>query len=518
MKKANTIVIFEKSFYSSLRGLFSRSQPAERAGNLISDKRLLHSVRNDASIFRRTLILIMFAIIGLSVNLQLGKVNAQSCGTGGCTSSSETNQYPSSTFSTSTSTWVTVSAYMNAGNWTLFNVTSGNTHEWTYCPNVEGSQAWDAELTLFNNSSGSTLCYSDNSGLSGCSTAPYISWAATFTGTVRLLTTVSGCTTNTGSPYSTLVWRQVNGTPTVEILGVDVSSYQGASIDWSQVKGAGFIYAFAKATEGVTITDADFQTNMVNGENAGEVMGAYHFAHPEDNTAAAEASYFLSVAGPYIKTCELPPVLDLEGSTLQTDFTSAQLTAWVQEWMTAVQTQTGIAPILYIGASTAAYLNSSLNTYKLWISNPGTSSTTPPTSIGVWTNWAFKQYDWTGTVPGISGISGMDLDVFNGDTAAFYAMIGCPLTGIKEGTTNDNFVIYPNPAINNLTIENQQEAAVGSKQLAIIEIKNIQGQLVKTSTTTGNKTILDVSAFPGGVYIVEVKTSKGIVVRKFVKE
>jgi hypothetical protein len=39
---------FEKSFFSSLRGLLSRS-------NLNSDKRLLHSIRNDASICQRTL-------------------------------------------------------------------------------------------------------------------------------------------------------------------------------------------------------------------------------------------------------------------------------------------------------------------------------------------------------------------------------------------------------------------------------------------------------------------------------
>src|ERR1700752_2318448 len=94
------------------------------------------------------------------------------------------------------------------------------------------------------------------------------------------------------------------------ILGIDVSSYQ-STINWTQVKSAGYIFAFAKATEGLTVTDAEYYNNAVNGVAAGVYMGAYHFAHPDVNStnagAIAEANYFLSVAQPYIVSCELPP-------------------------------------------------------------------------------------------------------------------------------------------------------------------------------------------------------------------
>jgi hypothetical protein len=84
-------------------------------------------------------------------------------------------------------------------------------------------------------------------------------------------------------------------------------------------------------------------------------------------------------------------------------------------------------------------------------------------------------------------------------------------TGIEENTAINNSVsIYPNPATNNLTIE--------SPQSATIEITNIQGQLIETLTTTSNKTNVDVTALPSGVYIVQVKTEKGIAVGKFIKE
>lgn len=81
---------------------------------------------------------------------------------------------------------------------------------------------------------------------------------------------------------------------------------------------------------------------------------------------------------------------------------------------------------------------------------------------------------------------------------------------INEQNFSDAVIIYPNPTNNNLTIESPPQA--------VIEITNIQGQLIKTLATTGNKTYIDVSALLGGVYIVEVKTEKGIEVKKFIKE
>ncbi len=437
-------------------------------------------------------------------------INAQTCGIGGCAISdtNSTGKYPSTTFSTSYSTWSTVSAYMNAGNYTLFNVTNGNTYEWTYCSDYGGSMGWDAELTLFNNASGVKLCHQDNCGRSTCATAPYIRWTATYTGVVKLLTTVSGCITNSGSPYSTLVWRDTSGTPYVQIRGVDV--YSGNStINWNQVKAAGYTFAWAKATEGVGYTDSEYLNYAVNGVNAGMKMGAYHFARPDLNPsnagAISEANYFLTVAQPYITPCQLPPALDLEGSYLQTNFTSAQLTAWVQNWMTTVQNATGIKPILYIGSSTCSYVNSSLNTYPLWRDD---LSNTPPANIGVWTTWAINQYSWTATVAGIAG-SQTDVNIFNGNTAAFNAFMGCLTTNIDENSLKDAFVIYPNPAHTQFILETNISVKV------TVSVYDINGRLVIDQSATGNK-IIDVSALNEGVYTVCIKTSTGTVNKKLI--
>jgi GH25 family lysozyme M1 (1,4-beta-N-acetylmuramidase) len=211
------------------------------------------------------------------------------------------------------------------------------------------------------------------------------------------------------------------------ILGIDVSTYQG-TVNWTSVKGAGYTFAWAKATEGLTVTDNQYVNNATNGVAAGMYMGAYHYAHPDVNGtnagAVSEANYFLSVAGSYITNCELPPALDLEVST---SLTSAQLTSWVQTWMTTVKNATGITPILYTDGSIANSLGASMASFcNLWTADPDGSATATPsaTYLGVWNpNWSFKQYSWTGTIPGISG--NVDCDSYNGSLTGLKNLMVC---------------------------------------------------------------------------------------------
>lgn len=211
-------------------------------------------------------------------------------------------------------------------------------------------------------------------------------------------------------------------------MGIDVSNYQG-TINWAQVKAAGYTFAWAKATEGFTVVDAQYSNNATNGVSAGVYMGAYHFAHPDTHTATAdavtEANHFLSVAQPYIISCELPPVLDYEVST---SLSSSQQVAWIQAWMNTVHSATGIMPILYTDGSIANSLGSTLASYcKLWIATNSGSSTTPPSAYdqAAWyPNWSFNQYSWNVTVPGITS-GGVDGDVFNGNLAALQSLMGC---------------------------------------------------------------------------------------------
>jgi len=81
--------------------------------------------------------------------------------------------------------------------------------------------------------------------------------------------------------------------------------------------------------------------------------------------------------------------------------------------------------------------------------------------------------------------------------------------------TQENIIIYPNPATDKLQIDLNSEVSGGNSYLKIYDVV---GNLILEKNVVDNKTNLNVSSFPCGVYIVEVKTEKGIEVRKFVKE
>ena len=101
--------------------------------------------------------------------------------------------------------------------------------------------------------------------------------------------------------------------------------------------------------------------------------------------------------------------------------------------------------------------------------------------------------------------------ITSGDSNYYYYH---SVLGINELTAQPvSIVIYPNPATDNLTIETSQQAD--------IEILNIEGQLIKSvsrQTASGNKTNVNVSDLPCGVYFIEVKTEKGVAIKKFIKE
>ena len=288
------------------------------------------------------------------------------------------------------------------------------------------------------------------------------------------------------------------------VHGLDVSHWQG-TIDWNAVYDDGQVYSWAKATEGMTYEDPQFMANITNGVNAGLVMGAYHFARPDNNLATEDAANFLNVAGAYIGNGFLPPVLDLENPyssgqaiVLSDLFTSEELTTWVTDWMLEIETATGVSPIIYVNGNYANYLNSSINNYGLWIANPNESQT-PPTNIGVWNEWKFKQYSWWGNVSGITG--DVDMNIFNGDITDFNTLIGVNTAQVMSAQMSPKIYAYPNPVAD------------------ILYIKNIPGDPVKVSliSNEGRRHLLhyqnngiDVSNFAPGIYVLEMEFENGL--------
>ena len=296
------------------------------------------------------------------------------------------------------------------------------------------------------------------------------------------------------------------------IHGIDVSHWQG-NINWNDVASDGQVYAWAKASEGMTYQDPQFMANMSNGIDAGVIMGAYHFARPDNNLAIQDAENFLNTAGAYIGAGFLPPVLDLENPysggqsiDLLSLFSSSELSSWVMEWSNTVELQTGIAPIIYVNGNYANYLNTSVNIYGLWFAQPD-ETLTPPVNIGVWDDWSFKQYSWWGEVSGIVG--DVDLNIFNGGMTEFNELIGVNTTDISSDSNELRIKIYPNP------LQNEVQLHGLPQDVNQVFISDLKGKF-QIFQVEGNK--IDVSQLRPGFYMIAVlKNNQHFQISRFQK-
>lgn len=210
-------------------------------------------------------------------------------------------------------------------------------------------------------------------------------------------------------------------------LGVDVSVWDGSSgvsqASWNLIHADGKHFAFIKASEGLTgPDDTTMPANMTRAAAAGLLAGVYHVAHAENRPtpdgAIQEADHFLSFSAAFIGPGRLRPVLDLEQNN--TVLTTTALTDWIIAFSNEIIAQrgAGAAPIIYLGrASANGEVDSRLANYDFWLAYPvdvdPLTSAPPPTAdyphpIGIFTNWSFWQYSWTGVS---GGLSNLDLDV-----------------------------------------------------------------------------------------------------------
>lgn len=209
--------------------------------------------------------------------------------------------------------------------------------------------------------------------------------------------------------------------------GLDVSNWNG-TIKWASVAAAGYRFAFGKATEGTSYTDATYTANRNGSENAGLVFGAYHFARPAGSTIAgatasaiAQADHFLAVAAP--QPGELPPVLDLETTG---KLPSSRLLTWTLAWLGEVYARTGVEPFIYtsplfwkgnLANSTAAAAAGT----PLWIAH-WTSATKPTVPAQNWNGSGWTVWQWTNCIA-VKGLKHCaDGDRMNGANPAAVAI------------------------------------------------------------------------------------------------
>ena len=216
--------------------------------------------------------------------------------------------------------------------------------------------------------------------------------------------------------------------------GIDVSRWQG-SIDWNQVAGDGIRFVFMKATDGTTIVDPTYDTNLAGARANGIRVGSYHFARPDGsaNDAELEARWFVDNAS--ITAGSLPPVLDIE---VNGGLGAAALTDWALDWLEEVRALTGVRALVYTSpngwkerfGNTTRVANAG---YDLWVAHWTSGDPLLPASNWGGRGWMVWQYTDCGRVAGIGGC--VDRDWFNGTNlnALTIRQLSVSLQGTGEG-------------------------------------------------------------------------------------
>lgn len=137
--------------------------------------------------------------------------------------------------------------------------------------------------------------------------------------------------------------------------GFDVSAFQDSTVPACD-------FVFVKATEGTAYTSSKFGAQWASAKVHAKVRGAYHFARPEQGSAAHQADRLIAIASP--RPGEML-CLDLEASKLS----QAETNAWAREFGDRLRSRApGVTTVVYLGSGYATNgTGKDLNKhYDLW--------------------------------------------------------------------------------------------------------------------------------------------------------
>lgn len=154
--------------------------------------------------------------------------------------------------------------------------------------------------------------------------------------------------------------------------GIDVSTYQG-DVNWARVKADGIDFAFIKASQGRSVSnaslrnfeDSKFAQNIVNANRWGIRIGVYHYLTAWNvSEAMQEAEYFLSVIAPYRSIIDLWAAVDVEDSRSPKDKTlMAQI---VNTFCSRVEAE-GYRPMIYTNPDWLTKKLGNVSHWDLWL-------------------------------------------------------------------------------------------------------------------------------------------------------
>lgn len=235
----------------------------------------------------------------------------------------------------------------------------------------------------------------------------------------------------------------------MELNGIDISSYQ-ADIDLSKISAD---FVIVKATEGISYVSPSCDRQYQQAKKLGKLLGIYHFARPEFNSAYSEVEFFIKNVKGYLGECAV--FLDWESAGLYN-------VSWALQWLQYFKQKTGITPIFYTYENVLCGYDWSpvaMAGFKLWAAkyrdygideNYDMSSAGSKPKLGAFSKMIMWQWTSVGRLDGYSG--NLDCDRFYGsadDWRALYGIApaqksnpnhsGVPVYRLYNPTSQDHF-------------------------------------------------------------------------------
>ena len=178
--------------------------------------------------------------------------------------------------------------------------------------------------------------------------------------------------------------------------GIDVSRFQG-KINWTKVvKDKTIKFVYVKATEGMSIQDPYYKTNIAAAKKAGLLVGSYHL-YSSKTTAYQQFANFKKMVKKGDQ--DLIPVLDIEGH-----HSGRLYMKRVDKLLELLEKEYGVKPMIYTSEKVYKlhFSGKKYRNYHIFIAN---YRRTPTVRYTLW------QYTETGHLGGISGC--VDFSKFN---------------------------------------------------------------------------------------------------------
>lgn len=198
------------------------------------------------------------------------------------------------------------------------------------------------------------------------------------------------------------------------IKGVDISAYQGPSINFKALVAAGYKFVICRCGVGNGSKDTNYEKNIAGAKAAGLKVMAYHFIYPLPTTPnqplrdpKAQAKLHADWSG-----SDILAACDLEWPEPENwtkwGCTAKQIIDWTVTYLEEYERLTGVRPIVYTYPYFAKAIGlpaSFAEKYKLWIA----SYTATPTIPKPWTDWVMWQ-DSGGKTTNLPGGGPVDTD------------------------------------------------------------------------------------------------------------